>query len=214
VVSFIFADLIALPLLFIYRRYYGTRLTLRMVATFWTVMSIAGLVTQGIFGISGLVPTTRPAQISPSHFEWNYTTYLNIIFLVLFSVLYWAYRHRDHLGGVRGYALDPVCGMQVETARAPATAVLGGERIWFCSDRCLVRFEADPVHPSPGEPQPARVSRGRHGRRSIWATSPTDPSVAFGPPGSLGSAHRPHNLWKGPVITGRPVRQSGGFAWL
>ena len=119
---------------------------------------------------------------------------LFIIFLVLFSVLYWAYRHRDHLGGGRGYALDPVCGMQVETARAPATAVLGGERIWFCSDRCLVRFEADPVHPSPGEPQPARVSRGRHGRRSIWATSPTDPSVAFGPPGSLGSAHRPHNL--------------------
>jgi uncharacterized membrane protein YraQ (UPF0718 family)/YHS domain-containing protein len=146
VVSFIFADLIALPLLFIYRRYYGTRLTLRMVAAFWTVMSIAGLITQGIFGISGLVPTTRPAQISPSHFEWNYTTYLNIIFLVLFSVLYWAYRHRDHLGGGRGYALDPVCGMQVETARAPATTVLGGERIWFCSDRCLARFEADPVH--------------------------------------------------------------------
>jgi uncharacterized membrane protein YraQ (UPF0718 family)/YHS domain-containing protein len=144
VISFIFADLIALPLLLIYRRYYGTRLTLRMLGVFWLVMSVAGLITEGIFRASGLVPTSRPGQIVTSHFEWNYTTYLNLIFLGLFGLLYWAYRNRDRLGGGQGYAIDPVCGMQVRTEHAPATAMRQDERYYFCSERCLGRFEADP----------------------------------------------------------------------
>ncbi len=56
VISFIFADLIAFPLLMIYRRYYGTRLMLRMLAVFWALMSTAGLITEGIFRAVGLVP--------------------------------------------------------------------------------------------------------------------------------------------------------------
>ncbi|MBF6558219.1 MAG: permease [Acidimicrobiales bacterium] len=62
VISFIFADLVALPLLLIYRRYYGTRLMLRMLGLFWLVMSVAGLITEGIFRATGLVPTTRPTR--------------------------------------------------------------------------------------------------------------------------------------------------------
>jgi hypothetical protein len=111
-------------LLLIYRRSYGTRLMLRMLVIFWGVMSAAGLITEGIFDVAGLIPTTRPTQVAPAHFSWNYTTYLNIVFLVLFAALYWAYRNRDRLGGGAGYALDPVCGMQVETANAPASGVL------------------------------------------------------------------------------------------
>jgi len=145
VISFIFADLIAIPLLLIYRRYYGGRLTLRMLALFWAVMATAGLITEGIFQIVGLVPTTRPTQIAPSHLSWNYTTFLNIVFLALFGLLYWAYRNREKLGGGGGYALDPVCGMQVEKANAPASAVRDGQRIYFCSDRCRMRFEAKPT---------------------------------------------------------------------
>jgi uncharacterized protein len=145
VVSFIFADLITCPLLLIYRRYYGTRLMLRMLATFWAVMAIAGLATEGIFRALGIVPKVRSAQIAPDRFSWNYTTYLNIIFLALFAVLYWAYRNRERLGGGRGTALDPVCGMQVDTAHAPATVEHDGERVYFCSDRCRLRFEADPA---------------------------------------------------------------------
>ena len=99
VISFIFADLITLPLLLIYRRYYGTRLMLRMLVVFWALMSTAGLVTEGIFRAVGLVPTVRPTTIAPAHFSWNYTTYLNIVFLALFGVLYWTYRNRDRLGG-------------------------------------------------------------------------------------------------------------------
>jgi len=144
VISFIFADLIAFPLLLIYRRYYGTRLMLRMLAIFWTVMALAGLITEGIFRATGLVPATRPTQIAPDHFTWNYTTYLNIALLGLFGLLYWTYRNRERLGGGGGYALDPVCGMQVETANAPASILHDGAPIFFCSDRCRSRFEANP----------------------------------------------------------------------
>ncbi len=144
VISFIFADLIAFPLLMIYRRYYGTRLMLRMLGVFWALMSTAGLITEGIFRAAGLVPTVRPTMIAPAHFSWNYTTYLNIVFLALFGVLYWTYRHREQLGGGLGYVRDPVCGMQVETAHAPASLVHAGERFYFCSDHCAERFSTEP----------------------------------------------------------------------
>jgi uncharacterized membrane protein YraQ (UPF0718 family)/YHS domain-containing protein len=143
VVAFIFADLITFPLLLIYRRYYGTRLTLRMLAIFWVVMSVAGLATEGIFRASGLVPATRPTEVAPAHFSWDYTTYLDIVFLALFALLYWAYRNRGRLGGGQGSALDPVCGMRVETAHAPAVADFEGQRHYFCSDRCRERFERE-----------------------------------------------------------------------
>jgi len=144
VISFIFADLIAFPLLLIYRRYYGTKMMLRMLALFWGVMSTAGLITEGIFWGLGAIPTTRPATVAPAHFQWNYTTYLNIVFLALFGVLYWAYRNRERLGGGSGYALDPVCGMQVQTANAPASVLFEGHPVYFCSDHCRHRFDADP----------------------------------------------------------------------
>ncbi|HVC66996.1 MAG TPA: permease, partial [Acidimicrobiales bacterium] len=144
VISFIFADLIAFPLLLIYRRYYGTRMTLRMLTLFWAVMSTAGLLTEGIFWALGAIPTTRPSTVAPAHFEWNYTTYLNIAFLALFGLLYWVYRNRERLGGGSGYALDPVCGMQVQTANAPASVPHDGHTVYFCSDHCRRRFEADP----------------------------------------------------------------------
>ena len=142
VIAFLFADLIAFPLLLIYRRYYGTRLMFRMLAVFWALMSTAGLLTELLFGAAGLVPTARPTTIAPAHFSWNYTTYLNLIFLALFGVLYWMYRNRERLGGGDRYARDPVCGMQVEKAHAPASRDHAGDRQYFCSDRCAERFDA------------------------------------------------------------------------
>lgn len=176
VISFIFADLIAFPLLLIYRRYYGTRLMLRMLAIFWGVMAIAGLITEGIFTAAGFVPTTRPTQIAPAHFEWNYTTYLNIIFLAVFASLYWAYRNRERLGGGGGYALDPVCGMQVKIANAPASTVVDGHRVYFCSDRCLGRFKENP---------------DRHGikQRDSGVVSPNDHDVQGPVHAHHGEAH-------------------------
>ena len=146
VISFVFADLIALPLVLIYRKYYGTRLALRLFVWFYVVMAVAGLMVEGIFDGLDLVPSSRPKSIVTTHFEWNYTTVLNIIFAGLLGVLYWLYRNRERLGGGgRGYARDPVCGMQVQTANAPARSSIGGHLYFFCSDRCRERFEADPL---------------------------------------------------------------------
>jgi uncharacterized protein len=97
VVSFIFADLITFPLLMIYRRYYGRRMMLRMLAVFWALMSTAGLITEAVFRGAGIVPTTRSSTIVPDGFSWNYTTYLNFVFLALFGVLYWLYRSRGRM---------------------------------------------------------------------------------------------------------------------
>jgi YHS domain-containing protein/uncharacterized membrane protein YraQ (UPF0718 family) len=145
VVSFIFADLITLPLLLIYRRFYGWAMTLRILAAFWLVMAIAGLATEYLFGWAHLVPTAHPAEIVQPSFQWNYTTYLNIISLAAFAVLFWLYRNRERLGGGRRYAIDPVCGMQVERQLAPASVHSGDETYFFCSDRCRDRFVANTV---------------------------------------------------------------------
>jgi hypothetical protein len=148
VVSFLFADLIAFPLLLVYRRFYGTRLMLRMLAVFWAVMSIAGLITEGIFRAAGLVPTSRPAAVVAEHLSWNYTTYLNLVFLAFFGILYWVYRHRARFGGGQSMAVDPVCGMQVARADAPAVLVIDDQPVFFCSDSCRMRYEAGPVEVS------------------------------------------------------------------
>ncbi|MHB1444768.1 MAG: permease [Acidimicrobiales bacterium] len=144
VISFIFADLVAAPLVLIYRRYYGGALTLRLVGLFWAVMAGAGLIVQGIFSGTGLVPQHRPTQIVSTVFHWNYTSYLNIVFLGVFAYLYWLYRNRERLGGGVGYAVDPICGMQVRTGTAPANRTHHGKSYWFCSDRCAERFDANP----------------------------------------------------------------------
>ncbi len=142
VISFLFADLLAMPLILIYRKYYGGRLTLRLVGVFYLVMVVAGLAVEGIFSLAGLIPTERPATVAPTHFAWNYTTVLNLVFLVVLGVLYWLYRHRDRLGGGAGYAIDPVCGMQVRIADGLAQTVHDGTTHYFCGDGCRDAFIA------------------------------------------------------------------------
>jgi uncharacterized membrane protein YraQ (UPF0718 family)/YHS domain-containing protein len=144
VVSFLLADLIALPLVLIYRKFYGGRMALRLLGMFWVMMTLAGLATEALFGATGLTPAHRTTQIVAEHFSWNYTTVLNIVFLALFALLVWVYRNRGRLGGGAGQATDPVCGMQVERANAPASAGHAGARYYFCSGRCRDRFVASP----------------------------------------------------------------------
>jgi uncharacterized protein len=143
VIAFIFADLITLPLLIIYRKYYGTRLMLRLLAWFWVVMAVAGLAVEVLFGAAGLIPTDRDKEVVETSFHWNYTTFLNLVFLAIAGYLYWLYRNRERLGGGAGYAIDPVCGMQVETRNAPAHRSHDGHDHWFCSDHCAERFDGD-----------------------------------------------------------------------
>ena len=142
VISFIFADLITLPLLLIYRRYYGRHMMLKLLATFWIVMSAAGLIVEYLFRALGIEPTERPAVVAPTEFSWNYTTFLNIVFLFVLAGLWWLARNQQRFGGGAGYAIDPVCGMQVEVANAAARSERDGEVVYFCSDHCRHRFES------------------------------------------------------------------------
>ncbi len=87
VVSFIFADLIVLPILNIYRKYYGPRVSLYLLVTFYATMVVAGLVVETLFGLLGLVPDARNAKVVETSVTWNYTTSLNIAFLVLSAFL-------------------------------------------------------------------------------------------------------------------------------
>jgi uncharacterized membrane protein YraQ (UPF0718 family) len=91
VISFIFADLIILPILVIYKKYYGTKMMLFILATFYVTMVSAGYAVELIFGAAGLIPATRNATVLNPTISWNYTTYLNIVFLVAAVVLVWRF---------------------------------------------------------------------------------------------------------------------------
>ncbi len=91
VVSFIFADLIIIPILNIYRKYYGGRVAAYLLAASYVTMAAAGLLVDLLFRAVGLVPTTRQAIITEAHLTWNYTAILNIAFLVLAVVLVWRF---------------------------------------------------------------------------------------------------------------------------
>jgi uncharacterized protein len=140
VVSFIFADLITIPLLLIYRKYYGRQLTLRLFVTFWALMSFAGLAVHGIFHAFGVIPTERPEAVVPDRFQWNYTTYLNIVFLLVLAGLWWLARTRRGDTGDGLFATDPTCGMQVDKQNAPAHLVHDGADVWFCSEGCREKY--------------------------------------------------------------------------
>jgi uncharacterized membrane protein YraQ (UPF0718 family)/YHS domain-containing protein len=143
-IAFIFADLIAFPLVVIYGRFYGRRTAIRLFVSFWAVMSAAGLLVDLLFRLIRIPVPRRPVLIAPMRFEWNYTTWLDIAFLVIGIGAYVVYRNRDRIAPMSGYATDHVCGMQVEKANAPASARVHGTTYYFCCDSCRDRFVAAP----------------------------------------------------------------------
>jgi uncharacterized membrane protein YraQ (UPF0718 family) len=91
VIAFIFADLIVLPVLDIYRKYYGLKMAGFLFVTFYAAMAVAALIVERIFGALGLVPAQRNAQIVEAAIAWNYTTWLNIAFLALAALFVWRF---------------------------------------------------------------------------------------------------------------------------
>ena len=83
VVSFIFADLIVLPVLDIYRKYYGGKVALYILGTFYVTMAAAGYTVEIVFGALGIIPTNRNVTVLSEGPNWNYTSVLNIVFLVI-----------------------------------------------------------------------------------------------------------------------------------
>ena len=200
VVAFIFADLLALPLVLIYRKLYGAGLALRLTLVFWAVMSTAGLITEALFRALSLTPVHHVRRIAGVHVGWNYTTVLNGAALIVFGYLYWLHRNAAKLGGGAGLAKDPVCGMQVRTADAPARTRHAGHTVYFCSDRCHEKFVLNPgayaADTAPTETGAADAEHHQHGERG--SRSVTDPvcGMTVDPEQAAGHAeHDGHGYW-------------------
>ncbi len=91
VIAFIFADLIVFPILKIYKKYYGIKMAFFLFWTFYAAMALAGYVVEGLFALLHLTPTVRNAKVLEASVTFNYTTILNIVFLVLAAVLVWRF---------------------------------------------------------------------------------------------------------------------------
>jgi uncharacterized protein len=87
VAAFIFADLIILPILNIYRKYYGRRMAMYLLITFYLTMAAAGYIVEIVFGLLGLIPEERNANVTEATIHLNYTTVLNVVFLLLAAAL-------------------------------------------------------------------------------------------------------------------------------
>jgi uncharacterized protein len=87
VIAFIYADLIVLPIIDIYRKYYGWKVAGLIVAVFYVAMAGAALIVELVFHLLGLIPQQRAAQIVETSITFNYTTVLNIIFLAIAAFL-------------------------------------------------------------------------------------------------------------------------------
>lgn len=110
VIAFIYADLLILPILNIYRKYYGTRMMLTLLGTFYVAMVAAGYLVELIFGTTHLIPTQRNAMVLEASISWNYTTWLNIAFLVLAVILVVRFIASDGLPMVRMMGGSPEAG--------------------------------------------------------------------------------------------------------
>ncbi len=141
VLAFLFADLIVLPILAIYRKYYGLPFTIRITALMLVTMAIAALAVDGLFSLLGAVPSgPRPTRGDIfGAITVNYKLFLNVLGLVIFAALFWI--------TVRRGATDPVCGMTVDRRRA-VTAEVGGRTVYFCSEGCRQSYEAGGAHGS------------------------------------------------------------------
>jgi YHS domain-containing protein/uncharacterized membrane protein YraQ (UPF0718 family) len=138
VIAFIYADLIVIPIVLIYRKYYGGKVTALIVGLMFATMVAAALIVDGIFSALNLVPTDRPSieSISEREISWNYTTALNIVFLFVAAALVALTLRRG--------AKDPVCGMSVDRHKTPHSSVHDGATFYFCSAHCKKRFDTDP----------------------------------------------------------------------
>jgi uncharacterized membrane protein YraQ (UPF0718 family)/YHS domain-containing protein len=134
VLAFLFADLIVIPILLIYRKYYGGRFTVRITALMFVTMVIAALVVDALFSALGLIPTgPRPTRADIfGQVAVNYKLALNLLGTAIFAALFWLTARRG--------ATDPVCGMKVDREKAVATS-FGGETVYFCSEHCLHAYE-------------------------------------------------------------------------
>jgi uncharacterized membrane protein YraQ (UPF0718 family)/YHS domain-containing protein len=132
VMAFIFADLIVLPIIVAYRKYYGTGFALRITGLMFLTMVAAALLVDLVFSGAGLIPSSRPSQADVfGSIALDYKLALNVVGLAIFAAL---------MGlTVRRGATDPVCGMKVDRDKA-VTLEHDGRTVYFCSEHCRHQY--------------------------------------------------------------------------
>jgi len=139
VIAFIFADLIVLPIIAIYRKYYGTRFAVRIVALMFVTMVAAALIVDGLFSAAGLIPHARPTRAEIfGEVRVDYKLFTNILGTAIFVILFALAMRR---GGT-----DPVCGMKIDRDKA-VRVEREGQTHYFCSEGCANTFASNPPHP-------------------------------------------------------------------
>ncbi len=139
-ISFIFADLVALPLVLIYKKFYGVKLSMKLVAVFWFTMSVSGFLTEKLFNLFNVLPTHHALMLHASHIGNNFTSWMNLIALIVSMAIIFLYKTRNS-GIASAYAKDVICGMQVEKATAVATFEHEGVKYYFCAPSCMESFK-------------------------------------------------------------------------
>jgi uncharacterized membrane protein YraQ (UPF0718 family)/YHS domain-containing protein len=142
VLAFLFADLIVLPIVLAYRKYYGWPFTVRIVALMYLTMVLAALAIDALFSALGLVPSgPRPSRASVfGSIAIDYKLFLNLLGLAVFAGLFWLTRTRG--------ATDPVCGMRVDRDKAHRLSA-GGRTVYFCSEHCMREYDSHAEVRSP-----------------------------------------------------------------
>ncbi|WP_340101925.1 permease [Salinibaculum salinum] len=141
VIAFVYADLITIPVLNIYRKYYGWKVMLYILGVFFVTMAFTGFLMELLFDAFGIVPDLAGGETAAeqTYFELNYTFYLNLIAFTLSGFLLFVYRRGL---GAPGQYRDPVCGMRTDDD-SPSTSH-EGTTYYFCSSACKRAFEDDP----------------------------------------------------------------------
>jgi uncharacterized membrane protein YraQ (UPF0718 family) len=155
VIAFVYADLITVPVLNVYRKYYGWKVMLYILGVFFVTMAFTGFLMEQLFDVLGIAPDLAGGMTASeqTYFELNYTFYLNLIAFTVSGFLLYVYRRGL---GAPGQYRDPVCGMRTDEDGPSAT--YDGETYHFCSAACKRAFEETPGEFDAADP----VISGEH----------------------------------------------------
>jgi YHS domain-containing protein len=129
-------------------------MSLYLLGVSYAAMALAGFLVGGAFQLLGLAPTDHHLTVFESQPSWNYTTFLDIAFLVVMAVLAWRFVTTGGIEMLRAHSRrpepeaklvqDPVCGMSVDPATSEHRSIHNGQTYYFCSTGCKETFDKDP----------------------------------------------------------------------
>jgi YHS domain-containing protein len=142
VIAFVYSDLITIPVLNVYRKYYGWHVMLYILGVFFVTMAFTGFLMEELFSFLGIIPNLAGGETATqkSYFKLDYTFVLNLIAFGLSGFLYYVYRRGF---GAPGQHRDPVCGMRTDDDSPTVTH--DNETYYFCSNACKREFEESPA---------------------------------------------------------------------